>query len=170
MKKIGTFLLNSVIQFGSYFLSSILCIGVLQILMRMFIKAESTGENLWKALVMYAFMAATAIVFVSVTRSAEKAKYFAYMEDRENSIKETALYTLKNVDFWLCGAGFAVWPIILPKLFGAINRLFLGAELYKTFPLSILSVLTVSLPILVFSFAAWVLVLRHWEKKRLHKN
>ena len=170
MKKIGTFLLNSVIQFGSYFLSSLLSIGVLQILMRLFIKAESTGENLWKALVMYAFMAATAIAFKAVARSSDKTEYFAYMEGKEKSFKESARYTLKSVDFWLCSAGFAIWAIIIPKAFGAINRLFLGAELYETFPLSILSVLTVSLPIMAFSFAAWVIVPRYWEKNRLHKN
>lgn len=170
MKKVGTFLLGSVIQFGSYFLSSLLCIGVLQVLMRLFIKADSWGENLWKALCMYAFMAAIAIAFKATAGSADKAKYFAYMEGRERSLKETALYTLKNADFWLCSTGFAIWPIILPKLFGAINRLYLSPELYEMFPLSILSVLTVSLPILVLSFVAWVLVLRSWEKKRLYKN
>ena len=170
MKKIGTFLLNSVIQFGGYFLSSLLCIGVLQIVMRTFIKAESTGENLWKTLVMYAFMAATAVVFKAVIRSSDKAGYFAHMEGRESSLKETARSTLKNVDFWLCSAGFAIWAIIIPKAFGAINRLFLGAELYESFPLSILSVLTVSLPIMAFSFAAWVIVPRYWEKNRLHKS
>ncbi len=170
MKKVGTFLLNSVIQFGGYFLSSLLCIGVLQIVMRTFIKAESTGENLWKTLVMYAFMMVTAVVFKTVARSSDKAGYFAYMEGREKSFKESARYTLKSVDFWLCSAGFAIWPIIIPKAFGAINRLFLGAELYESFPLSILSVLTVSLPIMAFSFIAWILVLRKWEKTRLHKN
>ena len=170
MKKVGTFLLNSVILFGSYFLISSLFILVLQTVLRIFIDANSKGEFLWKTLCMYAFMAVTMAVFLSATRSSEKAKYFAYMEGREKTFGETALYVLHNKDFWMCSAGFAIWPILLPMLFGSINRLYLSAELYRIFPLSILSMLTVSSPILVLSFVAWVFVLRDWEKDRLHKS
>ncbi len=170
MKKVGMFFLNSVILFGSYFLSSSLFILILQTIARIWIPANSKVEFFWKALCMYAFIAGTVAIFVSATRSAEKARYFACMEGREKGLRETALYVLRNADFWMCSIGFAIWPLVLPMLFGSINRFWVSAEFYNRFPPSLLSVLTVSLPILILSFVAWVLVLRSWEKNRLHKN
>ncbi|MBE6675505.1 MAG: hypothetical protein E7594_01555 [Ruminococcaceae bacterium] len=170
MKKIGRFLLHSLVLFWSYFLSSFLCLLVLQTVMRLFVEADSKGEYFWKSVCMYAFMLGTCMVYLKVTASTHKTQYLAYMNGREWSFKKTLAYILKNPDYWSASLGFAIWPVILPKLFGAIHRLYVSPELLISFPRAILSVLTVSLPIVVLSAVAWLLVLRLWCKNRMHKE
>jgi len=170
MKKIVSFILNAVVLFWSYFISSFLCILVLQIAMRLFVEADSKGEFLWKSICMYAFVLGTCMVYLRVTASTHKTKYLAYMSGTDWSFKETLSYILKNPEFWSASIGFAVWPVMLPKLFGAIHRLYFSPELLLSFPRALLSVLTVSLPILILSAVAWLLVLRSWCKNRMHKK
>ncbi len=170
MKKIGGFILNSVVLFWSYFISSFLCMLVLQTAIRIFVEADSKGEYLWKSVCMYAFMLSTCMVYLKVTASTHKTKYLAYMSGKDWSFKETLSYILKNPEFWSASIGFAIWPVMLPKLFGAIHRLYFSPELLLSFPRAILSVLTVSLPILILSAVAWLLVLRSWCKNRMHKK
>ncbi len=170
MKKIGSFILNSIVLFWSYFISSFLCLLVLQTVMRLFVDADSKGEYLWKAVLMYAFMLGTCMVYLKVTASTHKPRYFAYMSGKNRSFKETLVYILKNPEFWSASIGFAIWPVILPKLFGAIHRLYVSPELLVSFPRLILSLLTVSLPILILSAVGWLLVLRSWCKSRMHKE
>lgn len=170
MKKIGIFILNSVVLFWSYFISSFLCMLVLQTAIRIFVEADSKGEYLWKSVCMYAFMLGTCMVYLKVTASTHKTKYLAYMSGKDWSFKETLSYILKNPEFWSASIGFAIWPVMLPKLFGAIHRLYFSPELLVSFPRALLSVLTVSLPILILSAVAWLLVLRSWCKNRMHQE
>ena len=166
MKKVGSFILNSIILFWGYFLSSSLFLLVMQTFMRMIIDADSKGEYLWKTLVMYFFMLAINIGYLSVTASTHKTKFLNFTAEKEWTLTQTVTYIAKSTDFWLCSIGFAVWPIMLPRLFGAINRLYVSPEFYQSFPLSILSVVTVSLPGILLCFAGWVLVLSHWYSRR----
>ncbi len=168
MKKIVSFIVHSFILFWSYFISSLLCLMVMQTIMRLFIDADSKGEFLWKTIFMYVWMMATCMVDLKITASTHKTKYLAYMKGKEWSFKDTVEYILKNTDFWSGSIGFAIWPVIIPKFFGAIHRLYVSPEFLVSFPRSILSVLTVSLPILILSAVGWVLVLRSWCKNRLH--
>ena len=170
MKKIGSFLLHSLVLFWSYFLSSFLCLLVLQTVMRLFVEADSKGEYLWKSICMYAFVLGTCMVYLQVTASTHKPRYLAYMSGKEWSFKETLAYILKNPEFGSVSLGFAIWPVILPKLFGAIHRLYFSPELLVSFPRAILSFVTVSLPIVILSAVAWLLVLRSWCKNRMHAN
>ena len=170
MKKIGIFILNSVVLFWSYFISSFLCMLMLQTAIRIFVEADSKGEYLWKSVCMYAFMLGTCMVYLKVTASTHKTKYLAYMSGKDWSFKETLSYILKNPEFWSASIGFAIWPVMLPKLFGAIHRLYFSPELLVSFPRALLSVLTVSLPILILSAVAWLLVLRAWCKNRMHQE
>ena len=169
MKKIGSFIVNSFILFWSYFLTSTLGIMILQTIMRLFIDADSKGEFAWKTLVMYAFMLITCMVHLKVTASTHKTKYLTYMSGKEWSFKETLAYVLKNTDFWLTTIGFAIWPIIIPKFFGAIQRLYVSVAFLETFPRAVLAIPTVSLPIVILSLVGWVLTLRTWCVGRLHK-
>ena len=169
MKKIGSFIINSFILFWSYFLTSFLCLMVLQTFMRLIFDADSKWEFAWKTLVMYAFMLITCMVHLKVTASTHKTKYLTYMSGKEWSLKETLAYVLKNTDFWLNTIGFAIWPIIIPKFFGAIQWLYVSATFLETFPRAILAIPTVSLPIVILSLAGWVLTLRTWCMGRLHK-
>lgn len=170
MKKIGGFILNSVVLFWSYFLSSSLCLLVLQTVMRIVVEADSKGEYLWKSVCMYAFMSGTCMMYLKITASTHKTRYLAYMSGKEWSYKETLVYVLKNPEFWSASLGFAVWPVILPKLFGSIHRLYFSPEFVASFPRAILSVVTVSLPILILSALGWLLVLRSWCKNRMHRD
>ena len=170
MKKIGSFILNSIVLFWSYFISSSLCLLVLQTAMRIFVEADSKGEYLWKSICMYAFVLGTCMAYLQVTASTHKPRYLAYMNGKDRSFVDTWVYILKNPEFWSASIGFAIWPVILPKLFGAIHRLYFSPELLESFPRAILSAVTVSCPILILSAAGWSLVLRWWYKNRMHKK
>lgn len=170
MKKIGSFILTSVVLFWSYFISSFLCLLVLQTVMRLFVEADSKVEYLWKSICMYAFVLGTCMVYLQVTASTHKPRYLAYMSGKNGSFKETLTYVLKNPEFWSASIGFAVWPVIFPKLFGAIYRLYFSLELLLSFSRAILSLVTVSLPILILSAVGWLLVLYSWYKNRMHKE
>ena len=170
MKKVLHFIINSFVLFWSYFISSTLIMIVPQIIFRTFITANSRGEYLWKAIFMYAWIMITCIIHLRITSPTHKQKYLNYVKEKEWSFKETLKYTLKNTDFWLNSIGFAIWPVFLPRLFGAINRLYVTPTFYESFPLSILSILTVSLPIIIISAIAWIIILRHWCQKRMHKH
>lgn len=170
MRKIGSFIVTSFVMFWSYFVCSFLCLMVMQTFLRLFIDADSKGEYLWKTVVMYAWTVITCMVQLRVTASTHKPKYLGYMQGKEWSLRETVAYILKNSDFWLGSIGFAIWPVILPKFFGAIHRLYVSSEFYVSFPTSILAVLTVSLPMMILSAVGWMLVLRSWCKNRLHRG
>ena len=170
MKKIGSFILNSVVLFWSYFISSFLCLLALQTVMRLFIEADSKGEYLWKSVCMYAFIIGTYMIYLKVTASTHKTKYLAYMSGKEWRLKETLNYILRNPEFWSTSLGFAIWPVILPKLFGAIHRLYVSPEFLASFPRPILSLVTVSMPSLILSAIGWLLALRSWCKNRMHTN
>ena len=168
MKKAGSFIVNSVALFWSYFLSSTLCMIIVQTIMRIFVDANSKGEYFWKTIYLYARMLVVCMLHLKITASSYKSKFLAYMSGKEWSFKEVLKYTLKNSDFWLNSVGFAIWPMILPKFFGVINLFYFSPDFVANFPRSILSALTVSLPILLFSFIGWVLTLHRWCKDRIH--
>ena len=170
MKRIGSFIVTSFVLFWSYFVSSFLCLMLLQTFLRLLIDADSRGEYLWKTLVMYAWMVMTCVLQLRVTASTHKPGYLAYMQGKEWSLRETVTYILKNTDFWLSSIGFAIWPVLVPQLFGAILRLYVSAEFLSVFPRAILALPTVSLPIMLLSAVGWVIVLRSWCMNRIHKG
>lgn len=168
MKKIGSFIVNSFVLFWSYFLTSTLCMMVAQTVMRLFVEANSKGEYLWKTIYLYGWMLATCMVHLKVTASTHKTQYLAFMKGKEWSLGTTAGYLLKNSDFWLNAIGFAIWPIIVPKFFGVIHLLYVSPAFLESFPRAVLSIPTVSLPILILSAVGWMLTLRAWCRKRIH--
>ncbi len=168
MKKVGSFVVNSIVLFGSYFLSATLCMIILQTVMRLWVDANSMGEYLWKTIYLYALVPVVCMVYLKITGSTHKPKLLAYMKGKEWSFKAAAGYILKNSDFWLNSIGFALWPMIFPKLFGVVNSLYFSPDFLESFPRSILSALTVSLPILIFSAIGWVIVLHRWCRDRIH--
>ena len=170
MKKIGSFIVNSFVLFWSYFLTSTLCMMVVQTIMRLFVDANSKGEYLWKTIYLYAWILVTCMVYLKATASTHKTQYLAFMKGKEWSLKDTVGYILKNSDFWLCSIGFAIWPVIIPKFFGVIHLLYVSPTFLESVPPAILSIPTVSLPILILSAVGWILVLRFWCKKRIHMD
>lgn len=170
MKRLGRFVVNSFVLFWSYFLSSTLCIAVLQTLMRLFIDANSKGEYLWKTLLSYACMLLTCMIHLKVFASTYKTGYLACMNGEEWRVGSAAGYTVRNLDFWLNTIGFAIWPVIVPRFSGAIHLLYVSPEFLAGFPAAVLSVPTVSLPIVVLSLVGWILTLRGWCKGRMRHN
>lgn len=168
MKKVLHFLLNSVILFWGYFLSSTLFLMVIQTFMRIFISADGFGEHLWKSIVLYAFMAATCSVHLLATSPIHKVKYFQSIGNHPWNFSHSCLYTIRNSDFWYNVIGFSIWPVLIPKLFGVIHHLYFSAAVLEKVPAPIISFLVVDLPFIPISFLIWILVLRHWGKKRLH--
>lgn len=168
MKKVLGFLLNSVVLFWGYFLSSTLFLMVIQTFMRIFIPADGFGEHLWKTIVLYFFMAAACSVRLAATSPIHKVKYFQSLGDNQWSFSHACRYTIKNVDFWYHVIGFCIWPVLIPKLFGVIHHLYFGAAVLEKIPAPVISVLVVDLPFIPISFLIWILILRNWSKKRLH--
>ena len=80
------------------------------------------------------------------------------------------IYILKNKDFWFNTLGFAIWPVIVPTLFGVINRLYVSASFLESFPASILSIITVDVPFILLSLVAWMIILYRWSKGRLYSG
>ena len=168
MKKIGNFIVTSIVLFGSYFLASTFGMMVIQTLMRLFVDANSRGEYLWKTIYIYACITAICILHLKITATTQKTKFLTYMSGKKWSFKESISYILKSSDFWLNSIGFALWPMIVPKLFGVVNLLYFSPSVVENFPQSLLSALTVSLPILIFSGIGWELTLRRWYQSRMH--
>ena len=67
MKKIGSFIVNSFVLFWSCFLTSTLCMMVVQTIMRLFVDANSKGEYLWKTIYLYAWILVTCMVHLKAT-------------------------------------------------------------------------------------------------------
>jgi hypothetical protein len=167
MRKIGSFIVNSFVLFWSYFLTSTLGLVVAQTVMRLFVEGDSRGEYIWKTMYLYAWMLATCMVHLKATASTHKTKYLAFMKGKEWSFAETVGYTLKNGDFWANSIGFALWPVIIPKFFGVIHLCYFSPSAVAAFPGALLSVLTVSVPILLLSAVGWLFTLRAWCKNRI---
>ena len=169
MKKVINFIGNSIFLFGTYIIAAFLIMLILQVPMRIFIDAESQLEYLWKALVQYAVMVAVCVVFLLVRNTEHKVVYLKHIENGEWNLRDACVYVIKNKYFWINTAGFAVWPILVPKLFGAINLFYASKDFLSSFPISILVIFTVDLPFVVFSFIAWLIVTRYWSKTRMHR-
>ena len=169
MKKAISFVINSIILFVSYFITAFLVMLILQVTMRIFIDAESRLEFFWKTIVQYACMVAVCVVFLLVRNPEHKVLYLKHIENSEWELRDACLYVIKNKNFWLNTAGCAIWPIFVPKYFGALNLFYVSEEFLSCFPSSILVIFTVDLPFYLFSFIAWVIVLRHWSNTRLHR-
>ncbi len=170
MKKILSFLVNSVILFVSYFIGAFLVMLILQVPMRIFIDAETRLEFLWKTVVQYAAMVAVCVVFLLVRNPEHKVAYLKHIEGDDWTLRDACLYVIKNKNFWLNTLGFAVWPIIVPKYFGTVNLLYVSEEFLRTFPRSVLTIFTVDLPFVILSFAAWLILTRRWSRTRLHSH
>lgn len=168
MKKIGNFIVTSIVLFGSYFLVSTLGMMVIQTLMRLFVDANSHGEYLWKTIYVYMCIAAVCMFHLKITAATQKTKFLTYMSGKQWRFKESTGYILKSRDFWLNSIGFALWPMIVPKLFGVVNLLYFSPSVVENFPQSLLSVLTVSLPILFLSGIGWEFTLHRWYQSRMH--
>ncbi len=168
MKKVLRFLLNSVILFWGYFISSTLFLMIIQTFMRIFISADGFGEHLWKTIVLYLFMAATCSIHLLATSPIHKVKYFQSVGDNQWNFSYSCRYTIKNVDFWYNVIGFSIWPVLIPKLFGVIHHLYFGAIILEKIPAFLVSLLVVDIPFIPISFLIWIITLRYWSKKRLH--
>ena len=170
MKKVVSFVVNSVVLFWGYFLLSFLIMFALQVPMRVIFDAFSVWEYLWKAIVTYASMVAVCVVKELMDSTNQKRRYLDHLGDGEWSLKDSVLYTVKNPIFWRNTIGFAIWPVIVPRFSGAIHLLYVSPEFLAGFPAAALSVPTVSLPIVVLSFVGWILTLRGWCKGRMRHN
>lgn len=168
MKKVINIAINSVILFVTYIITAFLIMLILQVPMRIVFDAESTLEYLWKTVVQYACMVAVCVGFLLFRNPEHKVEYIKHIENGEWNFVDACRYTLKNKNFWINSAGFAIWPVIVPKLFGTINLIYVSKEFLNSFPKSILVILTVDIPFVIFSFAAWLIVTRYWSKTRIH--
>ena len=168
MKKVLRFLLNSVILFWGYFISSTLFLMIVQTFMRIFVSADGFGEHFWKTIVLYAFMAAACSINLLATSPIHKVKYFRAIGDHQWSFSFSCQYTIKNADFWYNVIGFSVWPVLIPKLFGVIHHLYFSTTVLEKVPAPIISLLVVDLPFIPISFLIWIFIFRHWSKKGLH--
>ena len=139
---------------------------ILQVPIRFVVDAESQGEFLIKALLMYAVMIVVCVGYLLLRSSEQKLQYMHHIEQSGWSFVENSKYVIKNKQFWMNTVGFAIWPIILPKLFGVINRLYVSESFLEQFPKSLLVVFTVILPFVVLSYLAWIMILRYWSVKK----
>ena len=157
------FIVNSLTHFWSYLLLCLTVTVALQLVMRIFIDADTFLEFLWKAIVSYVCMV-TVSVFWSLRDSGGIKKEYLLSVGEEPSLKMNVLYTLKCRLFWENLIGFAIWPLVIPRLFGAITRLYFSANIMETVPLNFLVIVSVILPFLICSFISWQIVLLVWSK------
>ncbi len=167
MKKIGSFLIHSVTLFGVYLLVTLLLTAVLQVVLRIFVPADSWGEYLWKALLSYGVMLAVSAVYLNVSGAEHKRAYLASTEGTAWSFGHSLSFTLKNFDLWSRIMAFAVWPVIIPKFFGAINRLYVSKDFLASFPARVLVLATVDVPFILMQISAWVIVTLVWHRGRM---
>ncbi len=98
----------------------------------------------------------------------QKRTYLAATEGKSWTLQSGLSYTLRSPDFWFRTVGFSVFPVLIPKLVGVINYLYVSREALGSFPPSILAILTVDLPFVLFHAAAWLFVTRKWSRERMH--
>ena len=168
MKKFKEFVVNSLLLYWGFFLTSTLCGIFVQTIMRMFIEANSKGEYIWRTIYFYIWMVITCVIHLRVTSSTHKTKFLTHMRDKEWSLGGGIKYILKNSDFWLNSIGFAIWPIIIPKFSGGLNLCYFSQKFIDRYPKAVLNIFTVSIPIIILSAVGWMLVLYQWNKNRLH--
>ncbi len=169
MKKITQFLLDSGILFGGYLLASLPLMMLLQTVMRLFVKADSRGESVWKAVFLYLVLWAISAIYLHWSSADMKRDYLAATESTAWSLRVSILYSLRRGEFWSRLAGFSVWPLVLPKLFGVFKTCYAGDAVLKTPLPSLLNIAAVILPFALLSLIAWCVVLRIWHGKRLRK-
>ncbi len=169
MKKALDFVINSVAMFVSYIFMMLVLFVIFQTVLRTFIPADTVFEYLWKTILCYALMIVVCVGHFLLRNASQKPKYFAYIENRDWNIKDTAAYVIKNPDFWLNCVAFSIWPIVLPQLFAVISMLYVGNEFWAVCPKSLINIPTVIIPFVIFSFISWIAVLYNWDKNRLHK-
>ncbi len=80
MKKVGSFLIHSVTLFGVYLLVTLLLTAILQVVLRIFVPADSWGERLWKALIPYGIMLTVSAVYLYMSGAEHKRAYLAATE------------------------------------------------------------------------------------------
>ena len=169
MRKIFSFIGNSLILFVSYFIMTTLTIMILQTPMRIIFEAESKPEYLWKTIVLYGGMVVVCVIHFLNRNPGQKLQYLRHIENTSFQLKDAFFYVIKNKDFWKNCLGFSVWPIIIPKIFGVINLLYVSRGFLNSFPKFILTVFTVDLPFILISFITWIVFLHRWSANRLHK-
>lgn len=166
--KVFRFLLNSVILFWTYFVSSIFVLFLIQMPMRFLIPGESKGEYLWKTIVLYLAMVIVCTVHLLVRSPTHKVRYLQALGEGTWSFPSACKYTVRNPGFWYQTAGFAPWPVILPRLFGVIHKFYFSESFLQAVPGPIVSLIVVDVPFVILSFLTWVFILRHWSLKRIH--
>ena len=169
MKKIIRFVLNSIILFWGYFISSTLSLMLIMVPMRIFVPADGFIEHLWKTVVLYLFMAGTCSVHLLATSPIHKVKYLRFLGENQWTFPSACKYTIQNPDFWYNAVGFCIWPVLIPKLFGVVCRFyfFYHPDVLEKIPASLLSLPFVDLPFFLLAFLMWVCILRHWSKNRI---
>ena len=141
---------------------------ILQTPMRLVFGAETKLEYLWKTVLMYAVMIEVCVVQLLFRSTEQKLQYLKHIEGGAWNFGDSVIYTFKNKTFWASSIGFAIWPVILPKLFGVINLLYVSKDFLESFPKSVLVLVTVDLPFILISFASWIMIEYFWSAKRLH--
>ncbi len=167
MKKAGSFILHSITLFGMYLLVTLLLTAIVQFVMRSFVPADSRGEYLWKALLSYGVMLAVSAGYLNVSGSEHKRAYLSSTEGTAWSFGRSLSFTLKNCDLWARIVAFAVWPVIIPKFFGAINRLYVSEAFLASFPARVLVLATVNVPFILMQIGAWIIVTSVWHRGRM---
>ena len=170
MKKVINCAINSVILFVTYFITAFLILLILQVPMRFIFEAGTKLEFLWKTIVQYACMVVVCVGFLLLRNPEHKVEYLKHIENGEWNFRDACLYTSRNKNFWINSVGFAIWPVLIPKYFGAINLLYASEEFLNSFPTAIFVIFTVDVPFVIFSFAAWLIVTRYWSKTRMHRH
>ena len=98
--------------------------------------------------------------------SEQKLQYLHHIEQSGWSFGDGASYVIKNKQFWMNTVGFAVWPVMIPGLFGVINRLYVSKSFLEQFPKQVLVIFTVILPFALLSYLTWNVVLRYWSVRK----
>ena len=166
LKRILAFVGHFAILFWSYFLTSTLLMMVLQVPMRFLFDVESQGEFLWKTVLMYSVMILVCVGHLLFRSSEQKLQYLHHIEQSGWSFGDGASYVIKNKQFWMNTVGFAVWPVMIPGLFGVINRLYVSKSFLEQFPKQVLVIFTVILPFALLSYLTWNVVLRYWSVRK----
>ena len=171
MKKVIGAFFTSTLLFWLFFVLSVIFL-MIQMIVRFIIPADSFGEAIWKALLMYAVMVGVCMFKVQFRSREPRKDYCDHLGNGDWSFGNSLKYTLKNREFLLTALFFMIWPLIVPGLMGNFNHLFFfyAPTIPEKVPLSILCLFTVDLPYFCLYLLANTFVQKKWAKERLRRG
>ncbi len=86
MKKFDRLIIHSVLMFIAFILSSAICLAILGTVIRLWIPAESFGEVVWKAIVLYADMALISAIYLHLSVPVHKRACLLATEGGQPSV------------------------------------------------------------------------------------